>query len=284
EACLVSIECDEGGLPFGGGNGISAPHLICSSVHLQNVGAALNAHFVLARSLDLSSVDDFEPLGTTATPFRGEFDGAGRALVGLVINGSENNVGLFRQIGASDNESEVSVFNLKLVDFHVSGGNQVGMLAGRVQGSDAQQVRLDGVAVVGGNVSGENAIGGLVGRAEESSITESHATSAVSCDNVYVGGLVGFAEESSISESYATGNVAGDSTDIGGLVGFAYRSSIAESYATGDVTGDYTEIGGLVGRAQESSITESYALGLVSWGGGASNNSVGALVGFLDSW
>jgi hypothetical protein len=55
DACLPSNPCLEDGLPYGGGNGTaSEPYRICSKDHLQNVSDALGAHFILARSLDLS--------------------------------------------------------------------------------------------------------------------------------------------------------------------------------------------------------------------------------------
>lgn len=163
----------------------------------------------------------------------------------------------------------------------------------------------------GGLFNGGNFIGGLVGR-NESGITSSYATGAVSGDRDHVGGLAGWNQgsvtsshatgevkggnltsgsnfvgglighnEGKIASSHATGKVGGNRDHVGGLVGInTSAGAIASSHATGDVTaGDAvvggTFIGGLVGR-NEGSITISYATGKV----GAARNHVGGLVGW----
>ena len=127
-------------------------------------------------------------------------------------------------------------------------------------------------------MAGVNQVGGLVGYGQRSSnsISDSHATGAVTGSGDNVGGLVGSIGGSfrSISGSYATGTVAGVN-QVGGLVGSSGRGiSISGSYATGAVAGSGDNVGGLVGSSGSGSISGSYATGAVT-----GEFNVGGLVG-----
>lgn len=278
DSCVVPVACNVDGSPFGGGDGVTTPHLICSPAHLRNIEAALGARFLLAESLDLGDVDDFVPLGNTEDGFTGEFDGGGRALVGLVIDRSsealgqaENSVGLFR-----DYSGEIRDLTLK--NFTVRGGSYVGSLAGGSFEGEVERVH-----VVGGLVAGEGSeIGGLSGSHASGAVLQCSSSSTVSSTGSLVGGLIGRVDsfETLFDQNSATGSVTGTNS-VGGLVGQDFDVDVDRSSATGDVSGQ-ANVGGLIGSllstgssgAWDTSVTNSSASGDVS-----GETSVGGLIG-----
>jgi hypothetical protein len=207
----------------------------------------------------------FLPIGENfAKSFVGVFDGLGHKVNGLVINRPTTEyVGLF---GYSIN---AIVRNVGLVGGNVNGKNNVGGIAGYIEGVDSN-------CYYSGIVSGIDSVGGIAG-VNGAVIVNSYSTGTVSGSN-YVGGLVGGNYIGAISNSYATSSILGTSDSTGGLVGFNFfNSNISNSYATGSVNGS-SSIGGLVGDNFFSSITNSYSIGNVN---GTTN--VGGLVGLNDS-
>ena len=238
DACLVPIPCSENSSPFGGGNGTElSPYRICSAAHLQAMGpiASSGKYFVLARSLDLSSVDDFATIGPAPwSPFSGKFQGAGRALVGLVIDG----VGLFGEIAMG-----ARVENLKLLDFYVTSGGEAGILAGGNQGTVTH-------VETSGHVEGGSSVGGIVGYHSEmwdlagSSLSDSSSSATVD-GHSQLGGIVGSASMP-LSNVTASGSVWGSGDYVGGVVGQMHGGYLSLAHATGDVEGR-AAVGGLVG-------------------------------------
>lgn len=139
----------------------------------------------------------------------------------------------------------------------VSGGRDVGGLAGRIFGTIVNK------CFATGDVSASSySAGGLVGQ-NSGTIRYSYATGNV-LGTICVGGLAGrngeMSPPSSVSgtaqDCYATGSVSG-SEETGGLVGQHFRSSITRCYSVGPVSGN-TLVGGLVGRNIDSSIFASF--------------------------
>lgn len=62
--------------------------------------------------------------------FKGEFDGNGKTISGLYINGNTNCVGLFGHVG-KDGTVIGTVKNVTVTDFYVSGSYYVGGICGR---------------------------------------------------------------------------------------------------------------------------------------------------------
>lgn len=270
--------CDPEGSPFGGGEGTwTSPFRICTVEHLLEVRNHLGGDFVLTRNLDLSTLEDFEPLGGPGWKegFRGRFDGGGFELRGLVIERPDgDDVGLFRRI-----EDGSAVRALGLVDFRVKGNIRVGTLAGSAEGI-LESIHATGVVTAEGR-----SVGGLVGTASASivdsafegiveglgnsagglvgdgagSIVGSYAKGTVKGGGKRVGGLVGDSSMN-VENSYATTSVEG-TEGVGGLVGYG-SGIITNSYATGDATGT-SAVGRLVGEGQVS-IVNSYATGTVT--------------------
>ena len=164
----------------------------------------------------------------------------------------------------------------------VSGNTNLGGLVGLAEdgGSIADSYAK-------GSVSGLDLLGGLVGNDMDTTIDTSHASGAVTSNQIsgsdtYAGGLVGEyvlvnSASGAITSSYATGSVTAGGVYDGGLVGYN-EADILSSYATGNVESSNISnaalVGGLVG-ANSGSISGSHASGTV-----IGSSSVGGLVGF----
>ena len=228
-----------------------------------------DAYFKVTEDIDMKGID-FEPIGSEETPFSGVFDGDNHTISNLSIQKDANskNIGLFGVL------SKAKVMNLNIKDAKISGGSNLGILAGYAK--EYTKSTQESYACLIGNchVSGKVKVvkdstssysinaGGLLGlndgnNKNEATDEQSYKYSSVdkcSADvNVIstytgssIGGLVGY-NRGIITESYAIGNVYGEGL-VGGLVGSNWQE-IYSSYATGNVTGK-NSVGGFVGLSQ----------------------------------
>ena len=100
----------------------------------------MNEDYTLGNDIDLSSISNWEPIGTLANPFTGTLDGNGYKISNLVINRpTEDNVGLFGVINTAkskhapgDNSvlANPIIKHINFVDAAVDGRDNVGVLAG----------------------------------------------------------------------------------------------------------------------------------------------------------
>ena len=269
--------------------------LIETIADLDNVRNDLAGDYVLAANIDLSSIDNWQPIGDQANPFTGSFDGQGYQISGLNSSG-------FRDAGLFGWVTGGSISNLGVLVGTISSSSYAGGLVGGTFNSSIS----NSYVIVGGNISSSSSsgtlyAGGLVGSANGSPISNSYVvvvgdistSSSTSSSSSYAGGLVGFAF-APISNSYAVvgGNISSSSSSsvsshAGGLVGEA-RGSISNSYAVveGDISSSSgnasSHAGGLVGRvfSSSSSISNSYAVVTGSISSSSSSQSfAGGLVG-----
>jgi len=241
---------------------------------LQAINTNLAGNYALGTNINATGTSawnaglGFTPIGTSATPFTGMFDGMGHTITGLFINRpAVNEVGLFGFANFA------TITNVGLTNVSITGANNVGGLVGR-----AAYTGISTVAV-SGNVSGAVQAGGLVGYNDWSTTIAASSSSATVAGQSSVGGLVGWNYNGTIDGSFATGAVnysggAGGS-GFGGLVGLNY-STISNSYASGGTVnaGNLAlSTGGLVGY-NSGSISNSWSDENVAgaWG-------IGGLVG-----
>lgn len=239
---------------------------------LQNINSALSNQYVLSTDLDNSNVS-FTPIGSLASKFTGNFEGFGHKISNILINESNQEIGMF---GVVDSSSKIQ--NLGLIGGSSTGLQHTGSLVGYLYGNVLNSFSTT-------DVTGTESVGGLVGYMKNgATISNSYATGVITNSNstntanVYTGGLVGYIEAGgTLLNSYATGNVTGV-LQVGGLVGISY-GAIDSSYAKGSVIGttfDSGSVGGLVGElGLGGTITKTYSTGSVN-GGYA---SIGGLVG-----
>ncbi|WP_167525449.1 MBG domain-containing protein, partial [Roseomonas genomospecies 6] len=187
----------------------------------------------------------FVPLGSSANPFTGRFDGRGHAVKALTVNRPlADDVGLFGVVGAGG-----VVSNLALTGgSSLTGGNRVGAIAGSNAGTITQSYST--AAVTGQGQS----VGGLAGT-NSGTITQSYSDGAVSGQD-RAGGLVG-TNSGTVLQTYATGAVTAQVGDAGGLAGRNdVGGTIGQSHAGGAVTAQGSA-GGLVGD-NAGTVTASY--------------------------
>ena len=271
---------------FAGGDGTEAnPYLVATADQLNNVRNHLDKHFRQTADIDLDVApynegEGWVPIGTSAEPFTGTYDGDNNTISGLSVNRpSDSLVGLFGVVkGATLN-------NLTLADVDIQGKNETGGLAGNAAPLDGRPTEIQDVHVTTGSVSGHSFVGGLVGVLAGSDISGSSAGCDVTGVEQCLGGLVGTViAPATIWKCHATGNVTvseetGLGSSVGGLAGNVPEScTITESYASGKVKGK-VQVGGLAGY-NGGEVSLSFATGDVEGIGAAADvGAVGGLVG-----
>jgi filamentous hemagglutinin family protein len=263
-----------------------------SNAHqLQLMGSTLGANYTLANNINFSNVDTNDIWGSkfSATTsgagfvgiggsgnFTGSLNGQSKTITNLYINlgSSTQYVGLFSSL------SSATISNLSLITPNVTGGREVGALAGQQTGGTVTNVQVSGGTVT---QSGAVTVGGLIGYANTSAvISNSSSTAAISSVGGPAGGLIGVLDNATVNTSYSTGAVTASGGSgglyrgVGGLVGEIRGGIINNSYSTGAVSMSTanTYAGGLVGEYADSftgggltsSINNSYSLGTVSAG------------------
>ncbi|MDT3697824.1 MAG: InlB B-repeat-containing protein [Thermincola sp.] len=254
---------------FAGGSGTAAdPYLIRNSGQLNMMRNNLSAHYKLTAKINLSNYTNWTPIGDSAAPFTGSFEGGGYTIDGLSISRpGDDYVGLFGYISGG------AVNNLKLTNVNVWGRNNVGALAGFISGTGTiTNIHAEG-QISAGNSTGEN-VGGLFGVSYTGISGASFKGRVLGKQNV--GGIAGVLANSGISGSYARAEVQAVGS-AGGLIGLLYgteqRAEVADSYALGQIVSRNGEtvstagFGGLVGRIAgdfKGGIVNSYTIGTLS--------------------
>lgn len=214
----------------------------------QNGGIDLNGNYILGCDMDLSDIENWQPVGDADNPFTGVFNGNGYSIDNLTINAGENaeNVGFF---GVTENATitNVSFNNANVItpDDYINGSSAVGIVAGTARGTTFDNID------VSGSVAGYESVGGLVGVINDNSYflpdgtpvdvgnsSISNVNTAVDAKGKYfVGGLAGYVKDTSTGEGVATrdlmisncntsGNIVFDEEAAGGLIGEAGKTII----------------------------------------------------------
>lgn len=222
----------------------------------------------LTADVDLSSYvsESWIPIGSEDYPFQGVFDGQNHTISNLKYEKpSKDNVGLFGVAKVMDAK------DVGLVNFNLSGSNNVGALIGRVVSGGS--LDLTNVYNSGSEILGDAAVGGLVGRAYTNyNIVSCYNTGIV--EGISAGGLIGILSGSGVSgsgyirNSYNMGAVG--TRTAGGLVGVvgddaptSTNLAIENSYNVGSVDGN-AYAGGLVGRGNVGVLANSYNKGAIA--------------------
>jgi filamentous hemagglutinin family protein len=236
-----------------GGANIINYTVVTTAPTLQSMAVATN--YALGGDIDVGSIANFVPVGTSASNFTGKFAGLGHTISNLTINRTANNATSDYQ-GLFGYTSTTSIIrDVGLVAANIVGRNFVGGLVGRNNGTTSN-------AYVTGTVRGADVVGGLVGyNGGNISNVYSTANVTVTTANNHGGGLVG-ENQGAIANAYATGNVSSTaSAYLGGLVGRQNNAAatITNAYATGLVNGSNAgREGGLVGRQSAGTTTNSF--------------------------
>jgi uncharacterized repeat protein (TIGR02543 family) len=274
-------------------------------VNIISVGelAAINAssanlakHYRLMENINLSGYSSgtgWTPIGTSATPFTGIFDGNNKTISGLTINDPLNDyVGLFGYISGA----EITDLTVVLADAGITGKTYAGGIAGYASGSVANPARIEnshiqtsGTGSITVSGSSDARVGGVVGYASYITIRECSNAAAINSSSA-AGGIVGSVSiDTGIYNSRNTGAVtatAGTSINAyaGGIAGYAYSAFITGSHNNGAIsaTGGGSDVyaGGITGYG--NNITDSYNTENVG-AGGYDNTYAGGITGYASS-
>lgn len=180
---------------------------IASVEDLQQITKYPDEQYVLTADLDLSEVEDWQPLGGLR-PFTGTFDGNGHTVTGLES-----------QAGGLFNVNNGTISDLGMVDADVDlSGGRVGIVA-NVNNGEMTRVYTTG------SVAGDSRVGGVVGDSS-GTLTDAYSTADVHSRSTEAGGVIGVALAGSDSHNlYATGAVSADTRNIGGVIGYGYSGT-----------------------------------------------------------
>lgn len=265
--------------------------VIKDAAALQAINNDKSRNYALGGDVDASG-SSFTPIGGNfGSAFSGIFDGLGHRISGLQINSNLEAVGLF---GRTQN---AVLRNVELEGGSVTGlagANAVGALVGSSMAWEAGAGIFNVSASTA--VTGARNVGGLVGSLSDGSISNAHASGAVtgSFDATgpnpgRLGGLVGRIDSSTsanLTNVYASGAVKGqgDRSDYaGGLVGLAstgYEGTlhITNAYATGNVRTEGQYVGGLIGGIDSNG--GAVELRNLHASGAVAGNGAGGVIGF----
>lgn len=223
--------------------------------------------YKLGSNIDLSTIENWTPIGTQKNPFVGTLDGDGHTISNLNFNNtSESNVGLFGY-------SSATIKNIKLENFTITGKDTVGALVGTLIGT-IDNIEANNIIINGS----ENNIGGLVGTCTSLSSISNCTVNATIQGTNNIGGICGYANyyncytDLHISNNYANVELSG-TTNVGGILGYLYvydsiyyrddyrvqNLYIEKNYTTGNSICSGNNIGGIVGKIDEYGINTPYS-------------------------
>lgn len=307
---------------FEGDGTASSPWLIVSARDLvalsqmAETNSFQNKYFKQTADIDMSANGVFMPIGNSKAAFNGNYDGNGKTISNLTINGIAYNFqGLF---GAVFNNATIK--NLNLRNAKITGnGTYLAPLAGYSMGTIENchadgLVQTEGVNVGGlvgrsygamrncsfsGKVYGAGYVGGVVGYSfgeltncvsDAFVAMPTRLTDPVAC----VGGVVGLAQSQSldregiITDCRFSGTVENGSGYgfAGGVSGYVYYADYARNANVGRVMSTYPYssedvAGGLTGIARDCKINDCLNAGLVSTAG--TSLSTGGLIGYIST-
>ena len=222
--------------------------------------------------------------GKPKTAFEGTFDGAGNTISGLrftKIDQKYSYLGLFGYL------KNATVKNLTLEADEVSGEDNVGLLAGCIEGnSTIYNVAVSG-ALYGNGDAG--AIAGEVTGGSKQAVIENCTADNVIINsegkNDFVGGIAGNAQKTDIVDCKVS-TQDGDSNRIqgkgyvGGIAGRQNKVNIYNSYVTGTIGGNLTTaVGGITGLYESGNIIVAQMDGEISKTNNGTASHEGAIIG-----
>lgn len=245
---------------------------------LQAVNDNPSGQYALRNSIDATATQDwndqsektdptdvkegFASIGNDGNPFTGKFDGLDYNIFNLNINRNTGNVGLFGVVG-----NGAVIRNVTLVGGSITGGSNVGALAGSVQGS-AQISNIMNSA----SVTGSSNVGGIIGSAtstdQKTLVFKNLVNTGTVQGDTSVGGLIGSLTGGNLSgTSYNLGGVTGKGSNVGGLVGTASNAALGDGtnliYNRLNVSGLYN-VGGIVGSMEKTTVQNAENSGNVT--------------------
>lgn len=246
-------------------------------------GASLSSSYALAENVS-SNLGAFTSIGTSGTPFTGEFtgldttklDGTAYTISSLTINqAATDNVGLFGYVDGG------TIQYITLSNSSITGRDNVGGIAGTLTGSniDIGTLTVDTVTV-----DGEEVVGGVIGTIINSTIDGSliNIASDVTSTVTRVGGVVAAINNSTLTDGFANSGTVTGVNSVGGLISDLVSATLSNAVfvISGTVTASGTNIGGVLAVFDNaaSSLPSNIDTGATVIGTGSASN-VGGVIG-----
>ena len=255
---------------------VGSVYQITSGAELKGFADLVNgeepgAKGILTKNITLNEPGDYAqkwtPMGASSSAaFTGDFDGNGKTITGLYMDGEDAISGLFGYVGKTGSIHDLTIADASVKSTKTSYGVYTALVAASSAGT-ISNVALKDSAVFGsgyiGGVAGTNS-GTITGCANESAAVSHNAT--VYSSSSPAGGIVGSHSSGSILLSYNKAAITGGKDNYGYLGGIAGSASgsIENCYNWGNLqTGKY--FGGLVGYLSGTA-TNCYSTGSVPTG------------------
>lgn len=165
---------------------------IADRIGLEAISNDLSATYILTDDIDLSD-QAWMPLDE----FKGQLDGNGHIIRGLMFNNSStNSVGLFKTSNGA------IIKKLGFENVQITGAKQVGIIVGNAVATVFEECYTSN-----GVVNGVDHVGSICGRAQEATVIRNCYSSSKIETMTQSGGLVGVTECSELTKSYFSGTV-----------------------------------------------------------------------------
>lgn len=273
---------------FASGTGTKEdPYVIENPEQLDAIRGYLSSHFVLGKSIDLTTDTQeesgkfynegkgFLPIGSQNYPFTGTFDGKGYTISGLMIQRlEENNIGLFSYLGRDSKISNVIFDKVNII-----GNENVGALAGYGNETAIENITVKGL------ISGFSKVGSVSGyltrlKQLENVTNFAFVTATQNENSSDIGGIAGvinsesFSTQITIKNLVNKGDIQGNAYSVGGIIGTVYYFQyldIENAVNLANVTGG-SYVGGITGSG--GNIKNSNNKGIIK-----GNTMVGGITG-----
>lgn len=270
---------------------------IYAAEDLNNIRNNLSGKFILMNDIDLSTYENWQPIGTEQSAFKGELNGNNMSIKGLnvcetVKSTNRDSAGLFAFI------SGATVKDLDIIDADIEIKNEtahfysVGIISGNSKYSKFINCTTSGTIIA--QVNGTCSAGGITGEiTTDSAIKNCENTANITIDGnseLYVGGIVG-SSSSPISICHNGGNISVDNSGsqnkefdiicVGGVCGNMFLEEISNCYNTGNIMikciSDNSCVGGIGGNT--FSVTDCYSIGNITYSNQSATETTGGIAG-----
>ena len=200
---------------------------IRTEAQLKAIANDLSGTYVLKNDITLSD-NEWTPIGTKDSPFKGTLDGNGKTIKGLTVgNGANDDKAFFGFTNGA------TVKNIAFTNAVVKGHNQAAIVVAQATSSTLSNIYVSGV------VTGRDHVGTIAGDARgttgnRTTITNCVSTAAALSTEHQGGGIAGWTNNSIFSYNIAYGAVTAPVNGAGGITGMVddkgkteYKSNIS---------------------------------------------------------
>lgn len=257
---------------------VGSVYQITSGAELKGFADLVNgeepgAKGILTKNITLNEPGDYvqkwTPMGASSSAaFTGDFDGNGKTITGLYMDGEDAISGLFGYVGKTGSIHDLTIADASVKSTKTSYGVYTALVAASNAGTISNVALKDSMVSSGGYAGGIAALndGTITGCANESAPV-THNEKATSSYYALAGGIAG-QNRGTIALSYNLARVTGGNENIGHIGGIAGKNesagTIESCYNRGDIqTGAY--LGGITGYLSGTA-TNCYSTGSVPTG------------------